>query len=332
MRSCCTKFVELGHRVILLIGDFTARIGDPTGRSDSRPRLSDEQIAANMHDYRVQAGTVLDLERTEIMYNSTWLQKLTMVDLIGLLSHTTVAQMLARNDFSERYASGTPIALHEFLYPIVQAYDSIAMQADVELGGSDQLFNLLVGRDYQERYGQPRQICMTTPILEGTDGVVRMGKDAMLPRYAALVMFRPAAEVAALEAGLASGSIHPMTAKKDLAEDIVRRYHGAEAARAARAGFEATVQRGELPTEMPEVPGGTWRNVLEALVGVGLAKSKRDAERLVAGGGVRLDGVPIVDAHLPWSASDPVVLAVGSRRFVRVLPRPSPTEGPSPTS
>jgi tyrosyl-tRNA synthetase len=349
------QFVELGHRVILLIGDFTARIGDPTGRNDSRPRLSDEQIAANMHDYRVQAGSVLDLERIEIMYNSAWLQKLTMADLIGLLSHTTVAQMLARNDFSERYASGTPIALHEFLYPIAQAYDSIAMEADVELGGSDQLFNLLVGREYQERYGQPRQICMTTPILEGTDGVVRMGKsrgnfiglteapaqqfgklmsipDALLPRYAALVMFRPPAEVAALEAGLAAGSIHPMTAKKDLAEEIVRRYHGAEAARAARAGFEATVQRGELPTDMPEMPAGAWRNVLEALVGAGLAKSKRDAERLVAGGGVRLDGVPIGDAHLPWNASASVVLAVGSRRFVRVLPRPSPTEGPSPTS
>jgi tyrosyl-tRNA synthetase len=337
------QFVELGHRVILLIGDSTARIGDPTGRNDLRPRLTDEEIAANMRDYRAQAGTVLDLERIEVMYNSAWLEKLTMIDLIGLLSNMTVAQMLARNDFAERYASGTPIALHEFLYPIAQAYDSIAMEADVELGGTEQLFNLLVGREFQERYGQPRQICMTTPILEGTDGVIRMGKsrgnfvgltespdqqfgklmslpDAMIPRYAALAAFRPAPALAELEDGLRAGRVHPMNAKKDLAQEIVGRYHGAEAARAARERFEATVQRGELPSEMDERRSGDWRTILDALTGVGFAASKRDAERLVLGGGVRLDGVPVGDPKMRWGPAAPVVLGVGSRRFIRILP------------
>jgi tyrosyl-tRNA synthetase len=337
------QFVEYGHRVILLIGDFTARIGDPTGRNDSRPRLTDDEIAANMRDYREQAGTVLDLERVEIAYNSTWLAPLTMPQLIGLMAQTTVAQMLARNDFAQRYASNTPIALHEFLYPIVQAYDSVAMRAGVELGGSDQLFNLLFGREYQERAGQPRQICLTTPILEGTDGVIRMGKsrgnyiglteapeqqfgklmsipDSIVPRYAQLAAFRPQAEVLALAAGLRAGTLHPMDEKKALAQEIVARYHGHDAARAARERFEATVQRGELPSDMPEQRAdAAWKTIADALVAAGFAKSKRDAERLVAGRGVRLDGRTVDDPREPWRIAAPVVLAVGSRRFVRIL-------------
>jgi tyrosyl-tRNA synthetase len=328
--------------VILLIGDFTARIGDPTGRNDSRPRLSDDEIAANMRDYREQAGKVLDLERIEVMHNSTWLAPLTMPELIALMSQTTVAQMLARNDFSQRYASGTPIALHEFLYPIVQAYDSVAMRAGVELGGSDQLFNLLFGREYQERAGQPRQICLTTPILEGTDGVVRMGKsrgnyigltetarqqfgklmsipDAVVPRYALLAAFRPEREVAALAAGLADGSLHPMVEKKKLAGEIVARYHGHDAARAAREHFEATVQRGEMPSldELPAQPAGAWKTIGEALVAVGFAQSKRDAERLVAQGGVRIGEVVVKDSREPWPSAEDVVLAAGKHRFKR---------------
>jgi len=335
------QFVEYGHRVILLIGDFTARIGDPTGRNDSRPRLSDDEIAANMRDYREQAGTVLDLERVEIAYNSTWLAPLTLPQLIALMAQTTVAQMLARNDFSQRYGSGTPIALHEFLYPIVQAYDSVAMQADVELGGSDQLFNLLFGREYQERAGQPRQICLTTPILEGTDGVVRMGKsrgnyigltesaeqqfgklmsipDSIVPRYALLAAFRSEAEAQSLAGGLRDGSLHPMDEKKAVAQAIVARYHGAEAARTARERFEATVQRGELPSDMPELAAGDWKTIADALIAAGFAKSKRDAERLVAGRGVRLDGRTVEDPREPWPAPESTVLAVGSRRFVRI--------------
>ncbi len=338
------QFVELGHRVILLIGDFTARIGDPTGRNDTRPPLTDEMIAQNMSDYRAQAGTVLDLERVEVAYNSTWLRPLSLGDLIGLMAQTTVAQMLARKDFAERHASGVPIALHEFLYPVAQAYDSVAMHADVELGGSDQLFNFLVAREYQAHAGQAKQICMTTPILEGTDGVVRMGKsrgnyiglteppseqfgkvmslpDAMLPRYAEFATFDSPAEIARLRSSLAAGSLHPMTAKKALAEAIVTRYHGAAAARAARERFEATVQRGEAPTDMAEREASTgWRSIGDALVGCGFAASKREAERLVAGGGVKLDGIVVADPRAAWSAPAPVVLSVGSRRFARIRP------------
>jgi tyrosyl-tRNA synthetase len=341
------QFVELGHRVILLIGDFTAKIGDPTGRNDTRPPLTDAEIAANMHDYREQAGRVLDLERTEIAYNSTWLAKISMAELIGLMSQVTVAQMLTRNDFSERYGGGVPIALHEFLYPIAQAYDSVAMAADVELGGSDQLFNFLLAREYQHHAGQPKQICMTTPILEGTDGVVRMGKsrgnyigltepaseqfgklmslpDEMVPRYAELAAFQPTAEVAALRASLASGALHPMAAKKSVAEAVVARYHGAEAARAARERFEATVQRGELPSDVPEIPAGEgWRSIADALVGCGFAASKREAERLVAGNGVKVDGAPVSDPRAAWTARVPVILSVGSKRFARIIPTTS---------
>ncbi|MBD5605180.1 MAG: tyrosine--tRNA ligase [Candidatus Eremiobacteraeota bacterium] len=339
------QFVELGHRVILLIGDFTAKIGDPTGRNDTRPPLTDEMIVANMRDYREQAGTVLDLERIEIMHNSTWLAPLSMGDLIGLMAQTTVAQMLSRNDFSERYKSGTPIALHEFLYPIAQAYDSVAMECDVELGGSDQLFNFLLAREYQAHAGQPRQICMTTPILEGTDGVVRMGKskgnyiglvepaseqfgklmslpDEMLPRYAMLAAFQSSEDVETLRAGLVSGALHPMIAKKDLAEEIVARYHGATGARSARDRFEATVQRGEVPADMRELAAdGGWRTVADVLLASAFAASKREAERLIAGNGVKLDGAVVSDPRQSWIApAAPVVLSVGSRRYVRILP------------
>jgi len=345
------EFVTLGHRVILLIGDFTARIGDPTGRNDTRPPLDDEAIAQNMRDYREQAGTVLDLERVEVMYNSTWLAPLSLDALIGLLAQTTVAQMLARNDFAQRHASGVPIALHEFLYPIAQAYDSVAMQADVELGGSDQLFNLLLGREYQQHAAQPKQICITTPILEGTDGIVRMGKsrgnyiglteppseqfgklmripDALVPRYTQLAAFRSPESVTALEAQLAGGSLHPMDAKKDVAQEIVARYHGAEAARSARRSFEATVQRGEQPPDMPEIRSpGSWRTLADALIGCGFATSKREAERLVAGRGVKLDGIVVDDARRAWVEAPSAVLSVGNRRFVRIFGRPPASSG-----
>jgi len=338
------QFVEFGHRVILLIGDFTAKIGDPSGRNDTRPPLTDEEIAANMRDYREQAGKVLDLERVEVMYNSTWLGPLSMSDLIGLMAQTTVAQMLTRNDFSERYKSGVPIALHEFLYPIAQAYDSVAMEADVELGGSDQLFNFLLARQYQHHAGQPKQICMTVPILEGIDGVVRMGKskgnyigltepasdqfgklmslpDEMLVRYAALAAFRPPEAVDALAKGLRRGALHPMGAKKDLATEIVARYHGAAEAKAARERFEATVQRGEIPADIPGLAAAAgWRTIADVLVACGFAASKREAERLVAGNGVKLDGTVVTDPRQPWTAATPVVVSVGSRRFIRILP------------
>jgi len=337
------QYVEIGHSVTLLIGDFTARIGDPTGRNEARPPLSVEQIEANMRTYREQAGRVLDLDRVEIAYNSQWLAPLTLHDMIGLMSQTTVAQMLSRNDFAERYAEGTPISLHEFLYPVVQAYDSVAMRCDVELGGTDQYFNFLLAREYQKHAGQPPQICMTLPILEGTDGVVRMGKsrgnyvaltepaaeqfgklmrlpDEMIVRYALLAAFRPASDVDALAAGLADGTLAPMDEKKRVAEQIVARYHGIEEARRARERFEATVQRRELPSEMPELFAGEARRLSDVLRLAGFAASRREAERLVLGGGVKLDGIPVSDANMAWAGLEPVVLSVGARRFVRVMP------------
>lgn len=338
------QFVEAGHTVVLLIGDFTARIGDPSGRNEMRPPLSTEQIAENMRTYTQQAGTILDMERVKLRYNSEWLASLSLADLLRLLSQVTVAQMLERDDFHKRYASGTPIALHEFLYPVAQAYDSVALHADVELGGNDQLFNLLMGRAYQVHAGQAPQVCMTVPLLEGLDGVKKMSKsagnavgltepareqfgklmritDELIPRYARLAAFRSQAECERLRAALESGSAHPMQEKKRLAQEIVARYHGPAAAEAARDYFERTVQRKELPAEnIPQISLGQARRVTEVLVAAGLAESKRAAERLISGNGVRIDGILVCDPKAPWMAAGPAVLSVGSRKFVRVLP------------
>ncbi|MHB8177143.1 MAG: tyrosine--tRNA ligase [Vulcanimicrobiaceae bacterium] len=338
------RFAESGHDVTLIIGDFTAKIGDPSGRNALRPQLSDEEIEANMHTYREQASKVLDLDRVRIRYNSEWLDRLGFSELIKLLSHTTVAQMLERNDFAARYAGGTAISLHEFLYPVAQAYDSVAIEADLELGGSDQLFNLLLGRHYQERMGQLPQICATVPLLIGLDGEKKMSKstgnyvgiaelpqtqfgklmslpDALMPSYARLAAFRPRAQCDALAAALAAGRADAIGEKKRLAQEIVARYHGSEAARGAREYFERTVQRKELPTDgVPELARGPAQRVAEVLVLAGFAESRRAAERLISGKGVRVDGIVIDDPKAIWSIDAPAVLSVGSRKFVRVLP------------
>ncbi|HKU66285.1 MAG TPA: tyrosine--tRNA ligase [Candidatus Baltobacteraceae bacterium] len=338
------QFVEAGHKVVLLIGDFTARIGDPTGRNELRPPLTTEEIEANMQTYAAQAGRVLDMDRVTLEYNSTWLSPLTMADLLRLLSQVTVAQMLEREDFRTRYSAGTPISLHEFLYPVAQAYDSIALHADVELGGNDQLFNLLMGRHYQRHAGQREQICMTLPLLEGLDGVEKMSKskgnyvgitespeqqfgklmritDEMIPRYARLAASCSQAEAGKLIEGLNDGHLHPMDEKKRIAEDIVARYHGRDAAKAARDYFERTVQRRELPTDnIPEIRLGQARKVSQLIVAAGFAESKRAAERLISGNGVKVDGILVGDPNAQWTAAEPAVLSVGSRKFVRVLP------------
>jgi tyrosyl-tRNA synthetase len=335
------RFAEAGHRVTWIIGDFTARIGDPSGKNATRPQLTPEAIDANMNTYRRQAEKVLDLERISVRYNSEWLDRLDLADLIKLLSKTTVAQMLERNDFSNRYHSGAAISLHEFLYPVAQAYDSIAVEADVELGGSDQLFNLLLGRHYQREYGQQPQICATVPLLVGLDGEKKMSKslgnyvgideapeqqfgklmsiaDSQVPTYARLAAFRSRAECDRMAAEISGGSVNPMVVKKDVAESIVARYHGAAAGSAAREHFERTVQRKELPqTELAEyeVPHGT--RIGDVLVRAGLAESKRAAERLISGNGVKIDGIVVNDPRGVWTA-DSAVLSVGSRKFVRV--------------
>jgi tyrosyl-tRNA synthetase len=339
------RFALAGHNVTLIIGDFTGSIGDPSGRNAMRPPLTREQIEANMETYREQAGKVLDLERVKIRYNSEWLGAMSFSDVVRLTSHVTVAQMLERNDFSNRYTAGTPISLHEFLYPVAQAYDSIAVEADVELGGTDQLFNLLLGRQFQREYGQLPQICATVPLLVGLDGVKKMSKslgnyvgiaesaqtqfgklmsmgDDLMPAYSRLAAFRSQRETDDITSAVAGGSINPMDAKKRLAEDIVARYHGAQAAREAREYFERTVQRKEIPTEaIAEMNAGDARKVADLLVAAGFAESKRAAERLIAGNGVKVDGVVVSDPRASWSETAPAVLSVGSRKFVRVMPK-----------
>jgi tyrosyl-tRNA synthetase len=335
------RFVDDGHDVILLIGDFTARIGDPSGRNALRPPLSDEQIVANMQTYAAQAGKVLDMSRVTLMYNSEWLSKLTFSEIYKLLSLTTVAQMLERNDFKQRYETGTPIALHEFVYPVAVAYDSVAMHVDVELGGSDQLFNLLISRPYQVHAGQDPEICITVPLLVGIDGQKKMSKstgnhialtdppddmfgktmripDEVLPEYARLAVWWPAPAVAALAAGLTNGTVSPMDEKKRIAEDLVALYHGRDAARAARDRFERTIQRGEIPAEMPELPLGGRTKLVDLIVAAGFAESKRAAARLIGEGGVRIDGTVVSDPGARWTAEGPAVLQVGSRKFARI--------------
>ena len=338
------RFADAGHEVTLIIGDFTASIGDPSGRNAMRPPLTAEQIEANMQTYRDQAGKVLDLERVKIRYNSEWLAKLDFSDIVRLVSHVTVAQMLERNDFHNRYSAGTPISLHEFLYPVAQAYDSIAIEADVELGGTDQLFNLLLGRQFQREYGQLPQICATVPLLVGLDGEKKMSKslgnyvgiaedaqtqfgklmsmpDDLMPTYARLAAFESQAQADALRAGLASGTITPIDAKKALAESIVARYHGRDAAASARDYFERTVQRKEIPKgDLPEVALGDARRIADVLVRAGFAESRRAAERLISGNGVKVDGIVVDDPRAAWTASGPAVLSVGSRRFARIVP------------
>lgn len=337
------RFVDDGHDVILLIGDFTARIGDPSGRNALRPPLSDEQIATNMRTYAEQAGKVLDMSRVRLVYNSEWLSKLSFAELYELLSLTTVAQMLERNDFRQRYESGTPIALHEFVYPVAVAYDSVAMNVDVELGGSDQLFNLLISRPYQVHAGQLPEICITVPLLVGIDGKKKMSKstgnhialtdppndmfgktmripDDVLPEYARLAVWWPAEQVRALETGLSNGAVSPMDEKKRIAEDLVALYHGRDAARAARDRFERTIQRGEIPAEMPELPLAGRSKVADLIVAAGFADSKRAAARLIAEGGVRIDGATVTDPAARWAADGSAVLQVGSRKFVRIVP------------
>lgn len=337
------QFVEGGHKVTLIIGDTTSSIGDPSGRNTMRPALSQEQINANMATYKDQAGRILDMSRIELRYNSEWLADLKLAQILKLMSQVTVAQLLARNDFAARYESGTPISLHEFLYPVAQAYDSVAIKADIELGGNDQLFNLLMGRQFQSQAGQREQICMTVPLLEGLDGIKKMSKssgnyvglteapqvqfgklmsipDEMLARYARLAAFRSEAESLRIAAALGNGSAHPMQEKKRLAEEIVTLYHGSDAAKSAAEYFERTVQRKELPSDnLPEIALGEARKVVEVIVAAGFAESKRAAERLISGNGVKVDGILVTDPKAPWPAGPAAVLSVGSRKFARVV-------------
>jgi len=330
---------DLGHQVIFLVGDFTSMIGDPSGRNTTRPPLTREQIEANAKTYYAQASLVLDPARTEIRYNSEWSDPLGARGLIQLASRYTVARMMERNDFHDRFAAGTPISVHEFLYPLMQGYDSVALKSDLELGGTDQKFNLLVGRHLQQEYGQEPQCILTMPLLEGLDGVEKMSKskgnyiaiteeansmfakvlsisDVLMWRWFALLSFRPEAEVAALRAEVAGGR-NPKDAKVLLAREIVTRFHSAAAADAAEADF-ANRAKGGIPDDIPEVAlSGAPLAIGALLKQAGLVPSTSEALRLIEQGGVRLDGTVVADKGLKV-APGTLVVQVGKRKFARV--------------
>jgi tyrosyl-tRNA synthetase len=330
---------DLGHVVVFLIGDFTSLIGDPSGRSTTRPPLTREQIEANASTYFQQASLVLDRERTEIRYNSEWSDALGTRGLIELAARHTLARMLEREDFSRRFRGGQPISIHELLYPLMQGYDSVALRADLELGGTDQTFNLLVGRALQQEYGQEPQCILTMPLLEGLDGVEKMSKskgnyigitepaptmfaktmsipDSLLWRWFTLLSFRSEAEIAALRAEVVAGR-NPKDAKVMLATEITARFHGAAAARAADADFHHRAAGG-VPDEIPELSlAGAPKPIGALLREAGLAPSASEAMRLVDGGGVRIDGTPVADKALKLPAGRYVV-QVGKRRFARI--------------
>ena len=337
------QFQQLGHEVTFLIGDFTGLIGDPSGRDVTRPPLTPEEIQANAGSYQAQVFKILDRGRTRIEFNSRWLSALTAADVVKLAAHYTVARMLERDDFSKRYKSGQPISIHEFLYPLAQGYDSVAMRADVELGGTDQKFNLLVGRTLQEAYGQEPQVVITTPLLEGTDGLKKMSKslgnyigiteeadamfgklmsisDELMWRYFELLSFRPLAEIAALRSEAAGGR-NPRDIKLELARELVARFHDAAAAARAQRNFTARVSERTVPDDLPvrviQVDGAGVR-VTNLLKEAGLTASTSEANRKIEEGAVKIDGARVTDRALTLGAGAEHVFQVGSRRFARL--------------
>ena len=334
---------DLGHHVVFVIGDFTGMIGDPTGRNVTRPALSREEIEANARTYTEQAFLILDREKTEIAFNSTWLLPLGADGMIRLAAKYTVARMLERDDFGKRYQSGQPIAIHEFLYPLAQGYDSVALKADVELGGTDQKFNLLVGRELQRHYGQEPQCILTLPLLEGLDGVNKMSKsldnyvgitepaneifgklmsisDELMWRYYTLLSFRPQDEIAALKRECAEGR-NPREAKVALAQEIVARFHSRGAAERALAEFDARFRQGALPetcrSSRSRPPVREWRSPQLAKQ-AGLVDSTSEALRLIAQRGLRVDGEVVADKGLVIPAGRTIVVQAGKRKFARV--------------
>ncbi len=341
------QFQDLGHVAVLIVGDFTAMIGDPTGKSKTRQPLTLEQTRENGQTYVEQAAAVIDTNpnRLEIRHNSEWLDALSFRDVISLAAKYTVAQILERDDFTKRYRGGEPISVHEFLYPLSQAYDSVAIRSDIELGGTDQKFNLIVGREIMRAYGLEPQCVLTMPILEGLDGVEKMSKslnnyigvtdspttmfgramsipDTLIARYLQYGVFASAAEVEQCSAGLADGSLHPRTAKVDVARRIVATYHGDEAGTAAFEEFERVFVRKDLPDEISSMAIDApleGINVVDLVHAVGFAASKSEARRLVQGGGVQIDGAKVGSIGDVIDLSSERVLRVGKLKFLRVV-------------
>jgi tyrosyl-tRNA synthetase len=337
-------FQELGHKVVFLLGDFTALVGDPSGRSETRPRLTEEEVQVNAATYREQVFKVLDPAATVIERNSSWLGALSTIEVLTLASHYTVARMLERDDFAKRYEEERAIGVHEFLYPLIQGYDSVALHADVEVGGTDQRFNLLVGREIQKAYGQASQVVVTLPLLEGTDGVQKMSKslgnaigiadrpdemfgklmsisDAMMLRYYELLVGE---DVNALRGQIESGAVHPMEAKKRLARTIVARFSGEATGRQEQERFERQFQRRQVPEDVPTfewrgTPPATVR-LAEVLTASGMTGSLSEARRLVQQGAVRVDGQRVADAHCTIAPTEKeLLIQVGPRRIQSII-------------
>jgi tyrosyl-tRNA synthetase len=334
---------DLGHHILFLIGDFTGMIGDPTGKNATRPPLSREDVERNAETYKAQVFKILDPAKTEVVYNSTWMNKLSSADMIKLAATHTVARMLERDDFGKRYRGNQPIAIHEFLYPLVQGYDSVALKADLELGGTDQKFNLLMGRELQKQNGQPPQCVLMMPLLEGLDGVNKMSKslgnyigitespndifgklmsisDTLMWRYIELLSFAPLATVSQWKAEVANGR-NPRDIKVGFAQEIVARFHDAAAAESALADFETRFKQGEVPADIVTVElqaGPEGLAIATALKEAGLSASTSEAMRMIAQGGVKLDGEKISDKALKLHQGTTVVAQVGKRKFARI--------------
>lgn len=337
------QFQDAGHEVLFLIGDFTGMIGDPTGKNATRKPLSREDVLANAETYQSQIFKILDPEKTQVMFNSTWMNAMSPADLIQIAAKHTVARMLERDDFSKRFKGGQPIAIHEFLYPLIQGYDSVAMRADVELGGTDQKFNLLVGRQLQEVYGQKPQVVITMPILEGLDGVQKMSKslnnyvgiadapddmfgklmsisDELMWRYFELLSFRPMSEIKQWRQECEQGA-NPRNYKVKLAQEIIERFHSAQAAEKALENFEARFQRGALPDDIAEISlpaEGSGYAITKLLKDAGLTDSTSEAMRMINQGAAKIDGEKITDPKLEMPVGSSHVYQVGKRKFAKV--------------
>ncbi|MGQ9474065.1 MAG: tyrosine--tRNA ligase [Candidatus Caldatribacteriaceae bacterium] len=341
------QFQDLGHEVVFLVGDFTGRIGDPTGKKDTRPQLTEEEVKKNAETYTEQVFKILDPQKTRVEFNSQWLEKLTLSDLIVITAHLTVARMLEREDFSKRLKAGKPVGLHEFLYPVMQGYDSVALKADVELGGNDQLFNLLVGRDLQREFGQEPQVVLTMPLLEGTDGFEKMSKslgnyigirepafsmfgkimsipDFLIEKYFILLTDVPLQEIQIMKKEYQRGELHPKAWKEKLAWEIVKIYHGEMEAKKAISDFERAFAQKSYPENAQKIfiasselrEGKIW--ILKLLQKTGIPKSNSEARRLIEQGSVYLDGARINEVNLDVTVQDESFLKVGKKAFFKI--------------
>lgn len=338
------QFQELGHQIQLLIGDFTGKIGDPTGKSEMRKPLTDDQVKENAKTYFEQFSKIIDMDKAQVYYNSEWLTKLTFPEVIELASKLTVARMLERDDFSKRYKSGQPISIHEFFYPLMQGYDSVALDSDIELGGTDQTFNVLMGRHLQEEYGKNKQVAMTLPLLEGLDGERKMSKslgnyigideepneifgksmsipDELMIKYYELATQIPMDEIEAMKNGLKDGTVHPRDAKMKLGYTFVEMYHGKEAAEQALNHFKTVFQQNALPDDIEEVK---WEGdeevwVVKLLVDLGMQSSNGEARRMIQNGGVKINQQKVTDNQMQVKLEDGMIVQVGKRKFKKIV-------------